>query len=334
VGSTLSAAVLIHIRSAEVEIMFITQFSPARFFRRFDHYKYFTQYSGPELERVLDQLFESELRVPAHRERLEQIGRGFVRLLATAEGVEVPADPWEFVTRCERHWYLDMVLLGLKLADTQYMQEAVRLVDVEPARAAIERWGSAVFAVPHAGPHLITPFVLAKFGFITALTGGYESEDIAGGFELAKLGELPLDQSHALPLGPDFSLRCLAQLGRGVGIMVYPEYSKAARVGGLRTSFLGAHVHVPTGVGRLALAARKPVIPVHWAPVGPHRYELRFGAVVEPDTLAEPGGVDACMLDIFADVEALVRAQPAVWEGWHYFEQMIKNGARQAGEAA
>lgn len=314
--------------------MFITQFSAARFFRRFDHYKYFAQYSGPELERVLDQLFEAELRVPAHRERLEKLGRGFVRLLTTAEGVEVPADPWAFVTQCERYWYQDMVLIGLKIGDTPYMDEVVRLVNADPARAAIERWGSAVFAVPHCGPHLITPFVLAKYGFITALTGGYESEDIAGGYKLVKLGELPLDESHALPLGPDFSLRCLAQLGRGVSIMVYPEYSKAARVGALRTSFLGAHVHVPTGVARLAAAARRPVIPVHWVPVGPHRYELRFGAIVEPEALARPHGSERCMLDIFTEIEARVRAEPAVWEGWHYFDQMIKNGARQAGEAA
>jgi hypothetical protein len=313
---------------------FITLFSAARFFRRFDHYKYFTQYSGPQLESVLDSLFEAELQVPARRDHLERVGRGLAQLVSEAEGVEAPSDPWAFVTACERHWYEDMVLLGLKLGDTEYVHEAIRLVDEGPARAAIERFGSAVFVVPHAGPHLITPFVLAKYGFITALTGGYDPEDIAGGFALTRTHQLPLDESHALPLGPDFSMRCLAQLGRGVGIVVYPEYSKAGRVGALRTSFLGAHVHVPTGAARLALAAQRPVIPVHWSSVGPHRYELRFGSIVEPSTLARPGGVDACMLEIFAGVEAQVRAQPAMWEGWHYIDQMIQNGARQAGEAA
>jgi len=93
------------------------------------------------------------------------------------------------------------------------------------------------------------------------------------------------------------------------------QLDRAARAGGVRMlPFLGAPAPFPSGPFVLARLAGSPVIPVFAPRIGRRHYGLHIGRPVEvPRAARDPLSLDRVMLEVVAQLEAVVRRYPWQW---------------------
>jgi KDO2-lipid IV(A) lauroyltransferase len=99
------------------------------------------------------------------------------------------------------------------------------------------------------------------------------------------------------------------------------QLDRAARAGGVRTlPFLGAPAPFPSGPFVLARLAGAPVIPVFAPRIGRRHYGLHIGRPVEvPRAARDPLVLDRVMLEVVAQLEAVVRRYPWQWFQFQHF---------------
>ncbi len=295
-------------------------FDPDRVFKNLDDYLPLRELPYDVLCEQLQARFDAEQASPEgiarHRKLVERLEPQVERF---GDGDQAEAIARGFA----QTFYLEQLLLALKLSSPDVWGEALRVVGAEEAQAAAA--SGAVFVLPHMGPHFLAHVMLHAAGLPSFGAGAVSGPMAEGVKRTAALHGIDLGGATEVDFDADFKATLIQLLASGHSATLYPEYSRSPRLGSLTVDFLGHRVHAPTGIARLAQGLGKPMIGVRLRRRGAYRYDLVFGPVWRPTA---PDEVHDAIRDVFAWVEAAVEEDPTSWEGWRYFGRMKDNGMR------
>ena len=298
---------------------FFTEF----FYRNFEVLSYFNRFDSGQIERLLTTIYEAEIELPEAQDEVAEKTLFFKDILLEVPVFAARADELskKMANYYFRMFYLEHLFIALTISKPDFFTKYVTVTGFEKVEKIYAEEGSCIFSLYHIGPHLIAPFIMSKLGCKISGGGGVTDDYLAGCMAIEKLHSIP--HCDVIQFTDNFKDKCVEYLTQGRGITLYPEYSRSQRKGHLTTDFLGTNVHVPTGIGRLAMSFKQKIVSVAFIPNGNFKYELRFGEVFAPENSDE---IDQCMLKVFKNLEEIIKVRPEIWEGWQWYELMIDSG--------
>jgi lauroyl/myristoyl acyltransferase len=200
-------------------------------------------------------------------------------------------------------------------------EQLLKIEGLNYARELIEKHGNCLFIPLHIGPFQSLPFLLSDLGFKISQPLVNDNQKFLDGLNNFK-SHMNYENLRFLPFQDGFFEKCISDINQGQILCLYPEWTASGKIGSLSSELLGNKVHCPTGVARMALKQKLPIMSVEYVKDSKHSYSLKFGKVWHVSTDVQ---VKDVTLDIFSWINSFVSKHPEQWKGWSFYEDMKFN---------